>query len=72
MGKDSDLVVNSLIKLLYDEDSLVPWKAADALGKLGKKSNKIPPLIEKWLKENQDAENIDDVIDALWEMVAID
>ena len=50
----------------------MPWKAADALGKLGKKSNKIPPLIEKWLKENQDAENIDDVIDALWEMVAID
>ncbi|MGD1874066.1 MAG: HEAT repeat domain-containing protein [Mastigocoleus sp.] len=70
LGKDSDRVVNPLIKLLTDEDSYVRYKAADALRKLGKKSEKIKPLIEKWLQENQNSENVGYVIDEFWEIVA--
>ncbi|MEA5594451.1 NACHT domain-containing protein [Rivularia sp. UHCC 0363] len=72
LGKDSDLVVNSVIKVLDDNDLYGFWRsiAAQALGRLGKKSHKVTPLIEEWLIQNQDAENIGDAIDVLWDMVA--
>ena len=70
LGKDSDLVINALVKFLSDDDSDVRSNAAQALGKLGKKSHKVTPLIEEWLIQNKDAENIGNVIDVLWDMVA--
>ncbi|MEM6402481.1 MAG: HEAT repeat domain-containing protein [Cyanobacteria bacterium P01_D01_bin.116] len=70
LGKDSHTIINALIKLLVDEDREVRKSAALALGNLGKKSNKVSLLIEQWLQENQDAENVGDVIDALWNTVA--
>ena len=69
LGKDSDRVVNALIKLLTDEDSDVRYIAADALRKLSEKDKKVQSLIEEWLRENQDSENVGYVIDVLWGIV---
>ncbi len=70
LGQVSDTVVNTLVKLLNDYDRTVGLSAAEVLGELGKKSDNILPLIEQWLKENQDAENVGNAIDGLWDIVA--
>ncbi len=70
LNQVSDPVVNTLMKLLSDDHNYLRYGAAEVLGELGKKSDRILPLIEQWLKENQDAENVGNAIDVLWDIVA--
>ena len=43
--------------------------AAEALGKLGKKSAHILPQLVKWIEQHQDSEYIGRGIDVLWDLV---
>ncbi|NEO64736.1 MAG: hypothetical protein F6J98_31795, partial [Moorea sp. SIO4G2] len=60
---------NALIARLQDNDSLVRWNAAYALGNLGKTSNHILPTVIEWIEQHQDSDYVGSGIDALWDLV---
>lgn len=69
LGDNSDRVIQALLKTLSDKDNLVRTNVAKALSKLGKKSDKIKPLVVQWIEQHEDSEFVGSGIDALWELV---
>ncbi|MBD2079967.1 HEAT repeat domain-containing protein [Leptolyngbya sp. FACHB-17] len=69
LGTTTDPVITELLKLLKDEDCSVRSSVAAALGKLGKCDQSIEPRIAQWIEQNQDSENIEYGIEALWQIV---
>ncbi len=62
-------VLDTLVELLKDEDSYMPSSAADALGKLDRKSTDVVAAAVRWIEQHQDSEYIGNGIDALWDAV---
>ena len=69
LGKASETVIEALLPALSDSDNWVRRNAAEALGKLGKQSPKVKPLVVEWIQQHEDSEFVGSGIDVLWDLV---
>ncbi|KAB8334198.1 HEAT repeat domain-containing protein [Scytonema tolypothrichoides VB-61278] len=55
--------------MLKHEDEGVRYTAADALGKLGKKTPSLATAVAQWIELHQDSKYVGNGIDLLWDLV---